>query len=152
VHRKGEDISIISKDPGRTIPLVDVQIHYQNVFHQPLMQQQSGGDSQVVKNAEPCPIAGKRMVSPPGGVAGQPMFESQLGREDSTANCCAGTFDQGRAPRQTNAPLGFGIQCALAIGLNIISRVNQLQPGLGGLSGLIELMGSDYSILQKQIT
>ena len=148
MHRKRKNSGLIAKDPRCTVALEHVQIKNQQSLYPALGQEQPRRDRQIIEYTKSRTIGRKGVVGAPSGITGNAVLQRQLRRENGAPYRCAGAFAQIGAPGQADAPLGFGIEGASAIGLHIVGLVHLFNPRLRRGTGLINLVGGHDAILQ----
>jgi hypothetical protein len=151
VHGKGEHPRLGAKDPSSAISLMDIQIHDQEPLHQPLLQQDLGGNGQVVEDTKAGAVGREGMVGAAGGVAGQAVAQGQSGGQDGTPHRSTGALHQLRAPGQADAPLQLGLQGSLTVGPDVLRGMYRLNPGERGQLRVVHLLGADHPFPQQQL-
>ena len=127
MHRVGEHRVIVLEDGRGTVSLVNVEVDHQTPSYVTFGLQNTDGYRDVIEHAVPLTSVGEGMVSTPGEVAGDSVFERGSGRRQRPADRGETPSDELLAPGDADAPTRVLVQVIVKDLSDVLGRVDPLE-------------------------
>ncbi len=156
VHRKSEDLRVVTKYGRGAVSLVDIAIEYNGGAYQTRLAQTLNGHGNIVEDAITFTAIGVSVVRSAGQVDGETIAKRRVRGRERSAHRPAGAFYHRARPRKTNAPLLLCAKRTRKHALHVIAGVHRAELRFGGRAGFNQLVrwhdaGADHALAQPRI-